>query len=290
MLRSALAFPLALLVGALGSARFATAQDHVFIPVRARDSQGRPIRLEAFIYRPTGEGRFPTLVLSHGSAAGAPQTSLPARDLASYFVSRGFAVLVPMRRGRGQSSGVSREYEDRHCDPSAWEPGLRDAMEDLSASLDYAGAVAGLDTSRIVLAGVSRGGFLSVAYTAEGKYRSAVIGVVNFVGTWTAQREDHCPRDFNALAFAKFGGETRVPMLWLYGDADPFNATADIRSYATRFRRAGGDAAFVLFENVPGNGHAVSDTPRLWKKSVDAFLRRLQTAASGSRRMPSNER
>jgi poly(3-hydroxybutyrate) depolymerase len=119
------------------------------IPGRTQNAGAIPIRLETFIYRPAGTGPFPVMILSHGSSGGEPRASLPGRDLAMYFVRRGFAVVVPMRGGRGQSTGHSREYEDRHCDPKAWAPGLRDAMEDLSAALEYAGARAEMDTSPI---------------------------------------------------------------------------------------------------------------------------------------------
>jgi dienelactone hydrolase len=273
---------------AVGSS--ARAQQRVMIPVPSEDGTAQHIRLETFVYRPAGAGPFPLVLLSHGSAAGTPQASLPARNLAAFFVARGYAVIVPMRRGRGESTGRSREYEDRHCDPEAWTPGIRDAMEDVSAALDYAGAVREIDTSRVVLAGVSRGGFLSVAYAAEGPDRRRVRGVINFVGAWIAQREDRCAQDFNAVAFTKFGSETSVPMLWLYGDGDPFNTTPDIREYASRFRRVGGDAEFVLFPSVPGGGHAVADTPSLWSEAVDRFLKRISRTAVSPSRMPANDR
>lgn len=268
----------------------ATAQQRVMVPVSSDAPHGTAIRLETFIYRPAGTGPFPVVLLSHGSADGDARASTPAPELARYFVQHGFAVLVPMRRGRGMSTGRSREYEERHCVPAAWEPGLQDAMDDLSAALEYAGSRPEFDTTHVVLAGVSRGGFLSIAYAAEGRHRNLVVGAINFVGAWIAQREDQCPQDFNALSFANFGRRTRVPTLWLYGDGDPYNTTQDIRGYISRFRAAGGDAAFDLFHDVPGNGHDVADAPRLWGSAVDAFLNRLRVRTTNRSRMPANER
>lgn len=269
----AAALALSIALGVLPS--LALAQVHATIPVPAMTPNASPIRLEAFIYRPATAGPFPLVVLSHGSSGGNRKASLPASDLAAFFAERGFEVVVPMRRGRGQSTGVSREYEVKHCDPAAWEPGLDDAIEDLTAAIDYGRNLPGVDASHVVLVGVSRGGFLSVAYAARGPRRASVVGVVNFVGAWIAQAEDHCPKDFNALSFAQFGARTRVPMLWLYGDQDSYNTTPSILLYARRFRAAGGNLKFALIHRVPGNGHSLAGYPALWRDRVNAFVRQL---------------
>jgi dienelactone hydrolase len=268
----------------------AVAQERVTIAVAGATAAASAIRLETFIYRPTFPGPFPILVLSHGSSAGNPKASLPARELATYFVKRGFIVIVPMRRGRGQSSGVSREYEERHCDPAAWEPGIDDAIEDVTAAIDYGRTLRDANPKHVTLVGVSRGGFLSVAYAARGPRRATVDGVINFVGAWTAQREDQCPDDFNARSFARFGAQTHVPMLWLYGDQDAFNSSTDIVAYADRFRSTGGDVEFALIHGVPGSGHALSEFPNLWQTHVEAYLDRVEHSRQSRSNVPSNQR
>jgi dienelactone hydrolase len=284
-------FFLALVIVASANRTAANAQQRISIPVATRDVRaGRVLHLEAFLYRPTGTGPFPVVVLSHGSAGGDPKASLPAPSLAAYFVERGMVVVVPMRRGRGRSDGASLESEERNCDLAAWQPGLDAAFEDLTGAIDYARQLPGVDSTRVLLVGVSRGGFLSVAYAAEGPRRTAVAGVINFVGAWVAQREDRCPRDFNELRFHAFGAETRLPMLWLYGERDPYNETAAINDYARSFRAAGGKARFVLFPNVPENGHALSSYPAVWRDSVDAYLRALAWRPTATRRIPPRER
>lgn len=257
----------------VGRASLAHAQARIAIPVSTRGAvTAGVIHLEGFLYRPRGTGPFPVVVLNHGSAGGSPKESLPAPRLAEYFVRHNMVVVVPMRRGRGRSEGVSLESEDRNCDPTSWRPGLDAAFADLTASIDYARHVAGVDSTRVLLAGVSRGGFLSVAYAARGVRRSSIAGVVNLVGAWVAQRDDRCPRDFNAISFAEFGREVTVPMLWLYTDNDPFNASASIEEYARVFRAAGGKVRFVMFRTVPVNGHALPDYPELWRDTTDAYL------------------
>jgi len=116
-------------------------------------------------------------------------------------------VVAPMRRGRGRSSGVSLEGEEKNCDLSSWDAGLRAAMRDLDAIIEYAKSLPNADPRRLSLLGVSRGGFLSIAYAAEGKYKASIGSIINFVGGWVAQAEDRCPMDFNAVRFARYGAE-----------------------------------------------------------------------------------
>jgi dienelactone hydrolase len=265
--------PVACVVILLLAATAADAQSAVTIPVHEGAGRGASVLLlEGFVYSPKGVGRFPLVVFSHGASGGEPHRSEPATEMADYFVKRGFAVVVAMRRGRGQSEGVSLESEDRNCDPASWEPGLDAAMRDLSATIEFAWRLPFVDSSRTILAGASRGGFLSVAYAAHGQHHARVLGVVNFVGAWVAQSEDRCPSDFNYLSFKRFGQEARTPMLWLYGDNDQLNSTASIQSYAKVFSSGGGKVRFVLFPNVPENGHWLPRHPELWRSTTDAFL------------------
>jgi len=212
------------------------------------------------------------VIFSHGAAGGSRRVTEPAADIAQYYVSRGFAVVVAMRRGQGKSEGSSLESEERNCDPASWAPGIETAFEDLTGVIDYAWGLPFVDSSRTVLAGASRGGFLSVAYAAKGPRRSGIVGVINFVGAWVAQAEDQCPRDFNYLSFEQFGHQTATPMLWLYGDHDLFNSTTSIRSYVKAFQVSGGNLRFFLIPNVPDNGHWLPRYLDLWRRPSDEYL------------------
>jgi len=268
--------------GIATSAAWAQTVEAVSIPFQASTEQpARMLRLHAFVYKPLGAGPHPVVIFSHGSAAGNPKANIRASVQAEYFAQRGFIVVVPMRRGRGASTGVSLESEEKNCDVRSWEPGLRAAFEDLSAVFGYVDTLAGADASRVVLAGASRGGFLSVAYAASGERRATVVGVINFVGGWVAQAEDDCPTDFNHASFTDFGARTKVPMLWLYGENDPFYSGESIRSYAEAFKSGGGDIRFDLVKGVPGNGHALPGHPSLWGAAVDSYLASLGFRLAG---------
>ena len=207
----------------------------VFITV-AIMAASRPGSKPTFIPLPSRAGE-PVAILSHGSSGGSPRQTDDWAPEAAYFTSKGFVVLAPMRRGRGRSSGVSLESEEKNCDVSSWDAGLQSAFHDLDAVIDYAQSLPVADAQGIMLVGGSRGGFLSVAYAAEGRQRARVRSVINFVGGSVAQAEDQCPTDFNTVSFARYGRETRTPTLWLYGAGDRLNGDDAVESYAAAFRK-----------------------------------------------------
>jgi hypothetical protein len=65
--------------------------------------------LETTVYRPSGPGPFPLVTINHGKprpGSTDPQAMHPGYGAAAHwFVNRGFAVAVPMRRGYGLSQG-----------------------------------------------------------------------------------------------------------------------------------------------------------------------------------------
>ena len=126
------------------------------------------------------------------------------------FVSKGFIVIAPMRKAKGQSSGMSMESEDKNCDISSWDKGIQSAMDDLDAVIKFSESIKEIKHDEIHLLGQSRGGFLSVAYAADGKFKEKIKSVVNFSGGWVAQKEDQCPQDFNEVAFAQYGAKSTI--------------------------------------------------------------------------------
>jgi dienelactone hydrolase len=247
----------------------------VRIPIADPGPGGRPATLEATLYRPAGDGPHPVLLFNHGSTGGgtvAPSVTLRPSRQAPFFVERGFAVLAPMRRGRGTSDGAHVEYEGT-CQPGLLGPGLARAIEDVDAALAYLRTRAWADPERVLLGGQSRGGILSVAYAAERP--GTVRGVINFAGGWTSERCDDGGADFNRTTFAGAGARTRLPMLWLYAEGDSYYSTAWIRRYHEAFAQAGGVAALHLFPAFGADGHRLVDRVEIWKPAADDFLRQL---------------
>jgi hypothetical protein len=135
------------------------------IPVTYPAPQGgtQTWSLEATLYRPKPSGRFPVVVFNHGSAGmGRISATLTSQfpTVARYFVHQGWAVLVPMGRGRGQSEGAYQEgYQ---CGSEA--SGIDRAVEDLDGVFRFLREQPWANVNQVLIGGQSRGGLLAVVY------------------------------------------------------------------------------------------------------------------------------
>ena len=112
------------------------AQERAMVPLAI---DGEQVRLATITYKPPGNGPFPTLIFHHGSTGRGRDPALFERPydpkaLAGWFTARGWAVILPSRRGRGGSEGVYDEgFEpDRaqgySCDPTRALAGAERAL------------------------------------------------------------------------------------------------------------------------------------------------------------------
>jgi dienelactone hydrolase len=276
---------LAFLVASLILSAPATApvlQGTTMVPVVV---DGETVNLEMRIYRPATDGPFPTLVFNHGSTGTGRDPSAFTRPidspaLARFFVARGWAVVMPARRGRGASEGLYDEgfAPDRSrgytCDPALSIPGADRALRDIEAAMDAILAMPFMDRDRVVIGGQSRGGILSVAYA--GHRPDQVKGVINFVGGWLGTG---CPTAsaVNQELFRR-GASYPGDSLWLYGDPDAFYPLAHSRENFAAFQTTGGHGTFSEF---PTGGHNIIGYPDSWTPVLDAYLQHLGLPAGG---------
>ena len=133
-------------------------------------------------FRPRGDGPFPWIVLSHGTAVTREANLAIGRNrnlpVTSEWVRRGYAVLVPIRRGYGAS--VADTFGDKRgsCEAPAYRAAGEGAALDLLATVKWAKTHRDLDPKRWLLAGQSAGGFASI-YTAS-KRPSGLLAVLAF--------------------------------------------------------------------------------------------------------------
>lgn len=236
----------------------------------------RMARLMATFYpglQPPPPRGWPLVVFSHGSTAGGRHRTdevLRFEIQARYFLARGFAMLVPMRRGRGGSESDYVEWYDP--DPLKLGEGLHHALDDLDAAIAFMRNRDDIDGSRIVVAGQSRGGLLSVLYA--GQHGSGLRGSINFSGGWNdiAGATNVFTRDM----LLRIGGDAMVPSLWLYAANDSMFAPDIVRQWHDAYASTGGHAQLYVFPPLEGaDGHCLLDHPDLWQSAVDAFLHQL---------------
>ncbi len=238
----------------------------------------KAVRLESVIYRPDGNGPFPVLIVNHGSTGNGDQPSrftetFHSAGIASFFNRHGWLVVFPQRRGRGKSDGLYDEgfREDRalgySANPALSIPGAERALSDVDAALE-ALSPSDMDSANVVMAGISRGGILSIAYA--GRHPDKVKGVVNFVGGWISDGAGTASR-INQTIFG-FGTNFKQKTLWLYGHDDPFYAVAHSKQNFDAFVAAGGKGTFHEFQLPQGSGHVVHEWPDVWQPPVRDYM------------------
>ena len=226
------------------------------------------VNLETTLFSPEGPGPFPLVVFNHGRDAGDPHAQPRSRPLAfaREFVRRGYLVAVPNRRGFAQSTGV---YPDTGCDLEA--DGVAQAR-DIAATVDALSRDPRVDASRIVIAGVSHGGFASLAYAMHPA--AGVRGIINFSG---GLRKDQCPRWRDALiqAFGDFGAQTRIPALWFYGTNDRTFDPDLIASVRRAYADGGAQATLIDYGIYKDDAHGLvgdRDAVSVWWPATARYL------------------
>ncbi len=230
------------------------------------------VTLETTVFQPNGAGPFPLIVINHGKDRGRP--SLQPRDrfyhMASVFVKRGYAVMVPMRQGFSKSGG---RYRDRGCDMTA--NGYTQA-EDIRATLAYARQQPWIDGGRMIVAGQSYGGLAAIALGTEAL--PGVRGLINFAGGLRDDSDRCAWRSQLVSAFAEYGARAKVPSLWMYGENDSLFGPELAGPMHAAYVEAGGRGRLVEFPAFKRDAHgmlASRDGEKVWLPDAERFLREI---------------
>ena len=238
----------------------------------------KQLNLEGTAYRPDGDGPFPLAVLNHGSPRNAADRRGGGRvrypEQSAWFLARGFAVIIPMRRGYADSEGDWAEGGGP-CDRSNWYFAGRESAKDIRAAVEFMQARPFIDRSRVLLVGQSAGGFGVLALAAEGL--EGLKGVINFAGgRGSPQAGRNCSPKNVIYSMGQFGRTTRVPTLWIYTENDSYFSVPMIQEMHAAFRKAGGDAELILLPQFGADGHLLfSRGAKLWSPLVEGFLDRV---------------
>jgi dienelactone hydrolase len=237
--------------------------------------------LETTVYRPSGPGPFPLVTINHGKPRPGttdPQAMHPGYGAAAHwFVERGFAVAVPMRRGYGLSSGSISDAVGSCGDRDYFATALKTAA-DMEGVVGYLRNQRFVDRDRVIVVGHSYGGLgaLGVAYD---KY-PGVVGVINFAGGAGSIRPGEICSGPERLiaAVGRLGEGNLLPQMWLYAANDhyfePSLAHAMVEAY-----RAGSRAPVTFIDLPPfrDDGHLTFSRgdPAIWAAPVDRYLANL---------------
>ncbi|HET9734894.1 MAG TPA: CocE/NonD family hydrolase [Burkholderiales bacterium] len=236
--------------------------------------------LVATWYKPAGGGPFPLIVLSHGSPPDP--AARPAMDRnriltpIGALVARGYAVLVPMRRGFGATGGAFAEGYGTCANPDYLRAG-NEAAKDILAAMAYGQAQGFVQRDTVLLVGQSLGGYASIA--AASRQPRGLVAVINFSGGNGGRPAttpgDPCRPERLGQAFAAWGASVRVPVLWHYVENDQFFAPRHVQSWYEAFTRAGGTGRLVMQPPYGRDGHGVFPSTggvHIWAPAFDRFV------------------
>ena len=159
---------------------------------------GKPVRLEAVIFRPSGAGPFPLAVINHGSTG---RGSNPRRftetwfapALADFLNDRGWIVAFPQRRGRGKSDelydeGLVVNRTQYTGDIDIALRGADRALSDIDAAIAVLRRRQNVAPTPVLIGGVSRGGVLSIAYAGLHPSKCSASSTLSAAGLSKALR------------------------------------------------------------------------------------------------------
>jgi dienelactone hydrolase len=219
----ALALLCALMAGL--AARVAAAQEeHPYygprlLEERVRIAAPNNRTIAATVLRPEGQGPFGAVVLNHGVSASARERARESSDLlinaAAVFARRGYVVVMPLRRGFGATGGEMAEDPGSCANPDYFTAEGK-AAEDVMAAYDYARTLPYVDGNRMILAGQSAGGMVSL-FTAGTRNPQGLIAVLSFAagrgGDPDATPGVPCAVEPVARVLDNLGRNIRVPVL-----------------------------------------------------------------------------
>jgi dienelactone hydrolase len=284
----------ALLAAALGAlAAPAAAQ----VSMGAQDAEAGPNRRQqwlvpssdatasarAILFRPPGDGPFRLAIVAHATSqnvlrrAQMPQPEYHA--LATWLVSRGFAVLVPERPGHGLTGG--RYLEDQGgCDEADFAKAGRATADSIAAALDFMRRQPFVRPEGAVVVGHSAGGWGALALAPRNP--PGVAAIVVFAPGRGGHANDtanrNCAPHTLTAAAAEFGKTARVPVTWLVAANDTYFAPPLSRQLAHAFRAAGGKAEFRVLPLSGSEGHWLAET----ESGVEAAAPELERAVKAT--------
>lgn len=245
--------------------------------------------MQTQVFLPPGKGPFPVVIFSHGRSAKAEDRAALKFPIllghAGYWVSKGFAVVAPIRPGYGATGGPDVEKSGSRWDASGRclaaphvGEAIRAGADAVERVLDWVRRQSWASKDRILLVGQSFGGMTSVVL--GGRNPPGVVAVVSFSGGTggdpLAHPRQSCGVPEIADAYAEAGRTARVKNLWLYASNDLYWGPDVPRQWAERFSKAGGTLQFVMTGPVGEDGHTLlAKGGRMWSDHVNPFLKSL---------------
>jgi len=241
------------------------------------------LKIQAYLYKPGGTGPFPVVIYNHGSRVGRERQSDPHLYIGELLTQAGFAVLVPERRGYGQSDGAtwsegvgSRSGRLREDDDHRFIQRLESETDDVLAATEYLRSVPSVDAKRMGIVGWSLGGIITMLAIGRSKEFRAAVDQAGGALTW-----DRSPALRYALTAAAERATTPVLLLVARND----RTTDSVTTLAARLQARKAPHKLIIYDSfVSSDGRGIAgaaghrifsrDGIAIWRNDVIEFLGR----------------
>ena len=232
------------------------------------------------VFRPSGSGPFPLVVMNHGTTQNPVQRQyfplLEFEAAALWFVRQGFVVAAPQRPGHGETGGVYLE-DVGDCSSAGFLAAGRAGADNIAKTIDYMTTQSFVRPDRVVVVGQSAGGWDTLALISQNPPN--VRAAINFDGGrgghFQGRPNNNCHPDQLVEATRVLGSTARTPSLWIYTENDSYFGPQLSKQMFEAWQAAGGNAEYHLLPAFKQEGHLLVDYPQavtVWAPIVQRFL------------------
>lgn len=235
------------------------------------DASGKPIKLEARLYLPPGNGPFDVVLYSHGGHASTNPSAVESyAGIASMFLERRVAFFALHRQGRGGSGGT---VSNANCNPAGAIRAYTQDYGDVLIGLQFIKKSPITEGKRVFSVGYSRGGTLSAGLAV--REHTAVAKAVSLAPGWLAIWS--CPngQDLHNTLFERLASPSASPTLFLYAENDGHHPSKSNAAAFGRYKAKGGTGTMKTYPAAytsTGGGHALPEKPEVYREDVLRFF------------------
>ncbi len=204
------------------------------------------------------------MVFNHGSEPLPGSKS----GQAAFYVQHGFVLLVPHRRGQGQSRDAGEDINAKVDDPKAFVDELVAQADDVNAAVHFVGKQPFVDAKRVAVAGCSLGGIETLLAAERG---TGIFAAIDFAGGAMMWGRNPLLQE----RMRQSAREAKVPVLFLQAEND-FDTTPS-RALGEEMKKAGKTSSVQIFpangvSAMEGHEFCTGGTHPPWGEAVLAFL------------------
>jgi carboxymethylenebutenolidase len=203
------------------------------------------LRIQAYLYRPQGDGPFPAVIYNHGSRPGRERVGAPFEFVGRALARAGYVVLVPERRGYGRSDGATWSEEVGNDHGRYFVERLEKETGDVVAALDYLRGLAFVDAGHIGVMGWSLGGIVTMFAIARTDGFAAAVNQAGGALSWDGNAQLRA-------ALRTAAEKSSTPVLLLVAAND--RTTASVTTLADILRKRGVAHRLVIYDAFARSG------------------------------------